>query len=300
MSLEQLRKASQHPERRFLCVEVNPPRGFDVEPTLQKLEGRLAGVDFLNVTDSALARMKMAPIPFASVLKQRYKIDPLVNLSCRDRNLIAMQGDLLAGWMTGIRSVVALTGDAVTIGDSPERKGVFEVNSVGLLNVIAALNSGRDFSGNPLKEATDYVAGVVVNPNARNWSAEIRRLAKKKEAGAVYALSQPVFEEEATVRFFREARSAGVPILMGLLPFKTLQSARAIAKIPGIRLPAALQSEIEKAGEDRDFSAASFDTCMRIARAASPHVIGFHVISGAGPKLALDLAAELAGMIKGG
>src|SRR5690606_10081136 len=142
----------------------------------------------------------------------------------------------LAAWATEIRSVVALTGDAVSIGDSPDRKGVFEVNSVGLLKVIEELNQGKDLAGNTLRGSPGFFSGVVVNPNAKNAGAEIRKLRRKGEAGAHYALSQPVFDPEAAEEFCKNALEAEVPILLGVMPLRTTKSAQGVAKIPGIRL----------------------------------------------------------------
>jgi 5,10-methylenetetrahydrofolate reductase len=264
---------------------------------MKRLEGRLEGVDFLNVTDCALARMKLAALPFASILKQRFGCEPLVNVSCRDRNLIAIQADLLAAWATGIRSIVALTGDAVTVGDSPDRKGVFEVNSLGLLHAVATLNSGKDLAGNELKGAPQFFPGVVVNPNARNAGAEIRRLKKKKESGARYALSQPVFDVEAAVAFLREAEQAEVPIFLGLLPLKNGKAAQGIANIPGIRLSEAMVSMMNEAG-DKDLSRFFLDHCLEVAEAAKPYVCGYHVVSGVTPLLAIELLEELKGLVR--
>ena len=171
MSLEELYQGRRLDGQPFLCLEVNPPRGTEVEPIFTRLDGHLKGVDFLNVTDSALARMKMAALPFGSLLKAHTGVEVLVNFSCRDRNTIAIQSDLLAGWATGVRSIIALTGDAVTVGDAPETKAVFELNSVGLLKLIAKLNSGHDIVGQPIKGTPNFNLGVVVNPNARNGSA---------------------------------------------------------------------------------------------------------------------------------
>lgn len=285
--------------RMLLCLEVNPPRGVDLEPVFDRLSPTaLKGVDFLNVTDSALARMKLAALPFASLLKVKTGIEPLVNLSCRDRNLIALQADLLAGWATGVRSVVALTGDAVTVGDAPETKGVFEINSVGLLHAIEMLNSGKDLVGNELKGAPHFFPGVVVNPNVKNASAEIRRLERKQVAGARYALSQPVFDIDNAVTFFKQASAVGIPIFMGLLPFKNLESARSLSSVPGIRMADDLLSKVEQCQAEKipDFSV---DHCLRVAEAGAPYVCGFHVVSGASPKLALRLSSRLAGWLGG-
>lgn len=281
------------PKRPLLCLEVNPPRGVDLTSIFKRLDGAIPPVDFLNVTDCALAKMKMAALPFASLLKQRYGIEVLVNLACRDRNLIAIQSDLLAGWALGIRSVVALTGDAVTIGDSPERKGVFEVNSIGLLHAISVLNSGKDLAGHDLSGHPRFLPGVVVNPNVRNPEAEIRRLARKKEAGALYALSQPVFDEESSVQFFSRAQEVGIPIFMGLLAFRSAKAARAVTSIPGIRLSPALQGYLAQSG-DRDLSQYFLEHCLTLARANLSYVSGFHVITGASAGLALELTKQLA------
>jgi len=294
MSLEKLKKIGDNKEKPLLCLEVNPPRGVDLETIFARLESKVEGVDFFNVTDSALARMRLAPLPFASILKQRYNIEPLVNISCRDRNLIAIQGDLLSGWVTGVRSVVALTGDAVSVGDSPDSKGVFEVNSIGLLKALTVLNGGKDLAGNKLKGAPEYYPGVVVNPNARNSNAELKKLTRKRDAGAKYALSQPVFDEESSAVFFEKAKECGVPIFMGLLPLSTVRSARAIENVPGIRLSESFLGEIEGAAEDRDLKEFSMDLCLKLAKRNRGNLCGFHVISGTTPKLALRLAGRLA------
>lgn len=299
MSLAALENIRNNPEKPLLCLEVNPPRGVDIEDVFLRLEGNVAGVDFFNVTDSALARMKLAGIPFASMLKQRFGIETAVNVSCRDRNLLALQSDLLAGWAMGVRSVVALTGDAMTIGDSPDRKGVFEVNSIGLLNVINTLNSGKDLAGNELRGSPSYVPGVVVNPNVRNPAAELRRLAKKKEAGARYALSQPVFDLEHSYRFLEAAQEVGVPIVLGLLAWKTGKSALQMSRIPGIRLPDSLIAEVERRGEG-EMSDFAIEYCMELARKNRKLVAGFHVVSGATPKLALRLVQVLSAELSAG
>ena len=296
MTLEKLKLAKNNPKKPLLCLEVNPPRGVNVDEILSRLDGQLQGLDFFNVTDSALARMKLAGLPFASILKQRFGIDAAVNVSCRDRNLIALQADLLAGWVLGVRSVIALTGDAMTIGDSPDRKGVFEVNSVGLLNVIKTLASGKDIAGNELNGAPSYLAGVVVNPNVRNPAAELKRLQKKKDAGACYALSQPVFDVEVSTQFFKQAKEIGLPILVGLIPWKTAKSAINMSRIPGIRLPDALIQEMQRR-EGEDLSQYSIDYCLKLAEANREYVAGFHVVSGATPKLSLKLLQALAAYI---
>lgn len=293
-SLERLAETG----KPMLCLEVNPPRGTDVDGVLRRLEGALEGVDLLNITDCALAKMRLAALPFGALVKQRLQIEPLVNLSCRDRNMIALQADLLAAWALGVRSVVALTGDAVTVGDAPETKGVFEVNSVGLLRTIEKLNSGRDVVGHELKGKPAFWPGVVVNPNVRNTAAEIRRLQRKIDAGARYALSQPVFEGESAEAFFRQAASCKIPILMGLMPLKSAQAAVGISRVPGIKMPEGLLAQIE-GKPDSEVSSFFIEHCVHLARHCTPLVRGFHVISGPTPRLALELVRALSVELKG-
>jgi 5,10-methylenetetrahydrofolate reductase len=278
--------------RPLICLEVNPPRGVDVEAILERIEGKLEGIDLLNITDCALARMKLAGIPFASILKRRLGKEVVVNLSCRDRNLIALQADLLAAWALEVRSIVALTGDAMTIGDYPEGKAVFEVNSIGLLNLIKTLNGGKDFSGNELRGAPAITPGVVVNPNARNVAVELKRLKRKKDAGAQYALSQPVFDLEAARAFLTEAQAVGVPILLGLLALKSVKAAESISQVPGIRMSEELLTQVRGLGEG-DLSDFFVTHALMLAGELAPLVHGFHVISGTAPLLALRLAREL-------
>ena len=283
-------------DKQILCLEINPPRGTEVEATLDRYKG-LTGVDFVNVTDSALAKMKLSGLNFATIFKQRFGIEPLVNLSCRDRNVIALQSDLLGAWALGVRSIIALTGDAVTVGDLPDAKGVFEVNSIGLLNIIGSLNSGKDLAGVDLKGGTSYVSGVVVNPNARNASAEIKRLTRKKEAGAVYALSQPVFDPEHARGFFQAAAETGVELLVGLLPYKSSKSFEGISKVPGIRIPDHVVERVRSMPEEK-IANVSIDMAMEIAEAVKTFVKGYHVVSGGSPLLALDLCKRLSTWIQ--
>ncbi|MCO6432119.1 MAG: methylenetetrahydrofolate reductase [Deltaproteobacteria bacterium] len=294
--LEQL-VSQAGPQRPLLCLEVNPPRGASLDGVFARLDGKLEGIDLLNVTDCALAKMRFGALPFASILKQRYKLESLVNLSCRDRNIIALQGDLLAGWATGVRAIVALTGDAVSIGDFPDSKGVFEINSVGLLHLISTLNSGKDLAGNELTGATAFVPGAVVNPNVKNVNAELRRLAKKKDAGATFALSQPVFDVESSSEFFREAQKIGIKLFVGLMGFKSRASVGALSKIPGIKVPDNILSAAQDSQRE-DLSEFSIEQALRVAEGTRPYVAGFHVISGATPKLAIQLAGRLADYIK--
>jgi 5,10-methylenetetrahydrofolate reductase len=279
--------------RQLVCLEVNPPKGTDIEPVLARYRG-VHGVDLFNVTDSALAKMRMSGLMFAALCKERLGIEPVVNLSCRDRNLIGLQSDLLGAWALGIRSVVALTGDAVTVGDLPDAKGVFEVNSIGLLGVIHTLNQGRDLAGSNLKGCSHFVPGVVFNPNVKNPGAEIRRLQKKKDAGAVYGLSQPVFDAGLAEQFFKAAETVGLELFVGVLPFKSRKTMDGIVKVPGIKIPQSAIERVESVPE-AGVSEVSIQMALEVCQRCRPYVRGYHVISGGTPLLAIELCTRIAG-----
>jgi homocysteine S-methyltransferase len=277
-------------------LEINPPRGTDVEGVLARCAA-LKGIDFVNITDSALAKMRLSALTFAAIFKQRIGIEPLVNVSCRDRNIIALQSELLGAWAMGVRSVIALTGDAVTVGDLPDAKGVFEVNSIGLLNILATLNGGKDLAGVELKGRPEFVSGVVVNPNARNRDAEIKRLTRKRDAGATYALSQPVFDREQARGFFEAAAAVGIDLFIGLMPFKSARSFEGITKVPGIKVGDELVQKVNGLS-DAEVSEFSLSVALEVADAARPFVRGFHVVSGGAPLLALTLCERLVSWIE--
>jgi 5,10-methylenetetrahydrofolate reductase len=294
--INRLVQGSGSETRPLLCLEVNPPRGTDIEAVLTRCAD-LKGIDFVNITDSALAKMRLSALTFAAIFKQRLGIEPLVNVSCRDRNIIALQSELLGAWALGVRSVIALTGDAVTVGDLPDAKGVFEVNSIGLLNILATLNGGKDLAGVELKGAPEFVSGVVVNPNARNRDAEIRRLARKRDAGAKYALSQPVFDPQQARGFFEAAASVGLDLFIGLMPFKSAKAFEGIAKVPGIKIGDDL---VQRVGglTDAEVAELSLSLALEVAAEARPFVRGFHVVSGGAPLLALTLCERLVSWIE--
>ena len=292
MSVNLLRSAQNGQGPVLLCLEVNPPRGVTAGDIRDRLAPVVSGLDFFNVTDNALAMMRMAAIPFAAWLKNEFAVEPLVNFSCRDRNILGMQSDLLAGQFLGVNSIVALTGDAISVGDHQDCKGVFEVNSVGVLKLVGQMNSGMDFMGGPLQSATNYLPGVVVNPNARNPSAELKKLARKVEAGAKYALSQPVFDLETARSFFAEASALGIPLFQGLMPIGSVKVARNLNRIPGLRLSSQIENMLDRA-TDAELREFSLGLCMEIAEISRPHVCGFHVVSGVTPKLALKLLGSL-------
>jgi methylenetetrahydrofolate reductase (NADPH) len=281
-------------KRGLLCLEINPPRGTDYSQTISRLLDDCHHLDYLNVTDSALARMKCSPIAFGCILKNTLNIEVLANFACRDRNKIAIQADLIGADILGVKSIVALTGDGLALGEYASGKDVFEVNSVGLLSIIAGLNEGKDCCGNSLKGSASLVPGAVVNPNANNVKAEVKKLKKKFEAGARYALSQPVFDEAVVDRFVEALEGFSFPIMLGLMPLKSRKSVEGVTAIPGIKISDELKNAFIADASDKEIEERSIEM---IAEKFYQNFVGFHIISGSSPSLSFAFSKRLSNQI---
>ena len=263
-----------------------------MQATIQRIIKHSKQLDFINVTDCALAKLRAGALPFAAIIKQQTGKEPLVNVSCRDRNVMALQADLMGAWMQGVQSIVALTGDAMSVGDTPERQGVFEVNSIGLLQIINSLNQSKDLEGKEIKGATSFVPGVVANPNAKNLSVELRRLEKKRAAGASYVLTQPVYDHARAAEFCSAANAMGIAVFLGLMPVKNQAGLKGLCSIPGVKIPEALTAQWSSLSDD-GLRSATVDFCLQQAELCLKDCAGFHVVAGASPQLAFELLVKL-------
>ena len=233
---------------RFIVTsELTPPKGLDLSPLLESAR-RLAGVvDAFNLTDSHNARMSMAPIGAARRLLDE-GVEPILQMTARDRNRIAIQADLLAAAALGVSNVVLMTGDAPTHGDHPEAKAVFDLGSVEIIEAARRLNEGRDLSGNALRGVPDICIGAVVNPGSADLDGEMVRMAAKVEAGARFFQTQAVYDVSSFERFARRLeRFTGLEVMViaGVIPIKSVRMARYLNEnVPGIDVPEHLIEEI--------------------------------------------------------
>jgi homocysteine S-methyltransferase len=224
---------------RFVTVvELLPPRGFlgdDIIELARTL--KIRGVDVVNIPDGPRGP-RMSALALAVLVQQKAGIETVLQFSCRDRNLLGMQSDLLGAHAMGIRNVVGVTGNARMVGDYPDATVVFDVDSVGLTNVITRLNQGLDIGGQGIGAPTAFHIGVMVNPGAENLDAEVRRFEYKVEAGAEFAITRPVFDAGTFERLYARIASAGIPVLAGLRPFESVIDAEFMAnEVPGVRVP---------------------------------------------------------------
>lgn len=265
---------------RFLVTsELNPPKGLDLAPMLATAR-RLTGlVDAFNLTDSHSARMSMAPVGAVRGLLDA-GVEPIVQMTARDRNRIAIQADLLAAAALGVSNVVLMTGDSPAQGDHPEAKAVFDLGSAEIIAAARGLSEGRDLAGNALRGAPELCVGAVVNPGSANLDGEMARMAAKVEAGARFFQTQAVYDVGAFERFTRALDrfdGVAVTILAGIIPIKSVRMARYLNEhVPGIEVPEPLIEEIAAA---KDVDAASTSIAARTAAGLASLCQGVHLMT---------------------
>jgi homocysteine S-methyltransferase len=230
-------------------VELLPPRGFEAEPAIARArELKRYGVDVVNIPDGPRAGARLSALSLAVLVEQQAGIETLLHYSSRDRSLLGIQSDLLGAHAMGLRNVLLITGDPGRVGDYPDATAVFDVDSIGLTNVVARLNHGADVGGQAIGAPTAFHIGVSVNPSASNLDEELRRFDYKVEAGAEFVLTRPVFDVATFERFVRRIERARLPIVAGLYPFESARNAEFQAnEVPGTRVPEALIDRMRRA-----------------------------------------------------
>jgi methionine synthase / methylenetetrahydrofolate reductase(NADPH) len=228
---------------RFVTtVEIVPPKGVDPAPMFEQVRQlKAAGVDAVNVPDGPRAQSRMGALLSALMIEREVGLEAVVHYACRDRNLLGMLSDLLGAAAAGIRNLLIITGDPPKMGPYPEATAVFDIDSIGLTNLVSRLNRGLDPGGNPIGLPTKFVIGVGVNPAAPDFERELKRFAYKVEAGAEYAITQPVFDLEQLDRFLARVESFRIPIVAGIWPLISLRNAEFLAnEVPGVSVPDAI------------------------------------------------------------
>src|ERR1700674_5070787 len=236
-----------------VCVEIDPTKGISLDRIFEQVDKIMASkkVDAIDINSGAMARVGMDALITAGALEAR-GIETVPHLTTRDFNIIGLQAMLLGAWAVGgVRNVLAITGDPPSLGDYPEASGVYEVNSIGLVKMLARLNQGTDWAGKNLGGATNFTIGVAVNPVAEDLDEELRRFEKKVEAGAHFAMTQPIFDPEHWNIFLKRlGGKSPVPVLVGLWPLTSYKQAlRLNNEVPGILIPDATLKAMQDAGD---------------------------------------------------
>jgi methionine synthase I (cobalamin-dependent)/5,10-methylenetetrahydrofolate reductase len=234
-----------------VSVEIVPPRGHSAAGAIETAKRfKESGVDCVNIPDGPRASARMSAMVLAFLINRKAGIEPLLHYTCRDRNLLGMQSDLLGVYAEGIKNILVVTGDPPKLGDYPDATAVFDVDSIGLTNVVRTLNHGLDIGRKKLAEPTGFYIGVAANPGAINLDYEISRFEWKVEAGAEFAITQPVFDLGLLERFLDRIRHCRIPVMAGIWPLLSLRNAEFMHnEVPGARVPDDVMARMRKAQE---------------------------------------------------
>ena len=279
-------------EGRFIrAIELVPPRGHAPETALADAVRLVTrGVDVVTIPDGPRSGARMSALSLAVLVHQHAGIEVLLQYSCRDRNLLGIQSELLGAHAMGVRNLLGITGDVRNLGDIPDATAVFDVDSIGLTNVITRLNHGLDVGGQSIGEPTAFHTGVMVNPS-RDLEQELRRLEFKVEAGAEFAVTRPVFDVPAFERFLARVAPMRLPIIAGIWPFESALNAEFMAnEVPGVTVPDALVERMRRAATPADAAAEGVKVAREIAAAVKGLAAGVQIYA---PSGRLDAALDV-------
>lgn len=281
-----------------VSCELHPPRSPGVKNILRQVRLlQAAGINVVNIPDGPRASARMSPMALAHIIMRDTGMDTILHYTCRDRNILGMQSDLLGAEALGIDNILAVTGDPPKLGDYPMATAVFDVDAIGLLRIADNLNRQMDLAGNPIAKPTAFFLGAGFNPGAIDLKLEIDRLFRKVEAGAEYILTQPVFNSDTLLETLEQLTDLKVPILVGVLPLASWRNAEFFHnEVPGMEVPDPIRERMKKASEKgREFGQQEGVAIAQEALLeARPHVQGVYIMPSFGKvELAIDTAAVL-------
>lgn len=288
-------------QRRFVVsVEIDPPRSVRIERTIEA--ARLlqeAGVDLVNISDSAMARVRMGALAVAFGIQHDLDLECLVHLTTRDRNLMALESELLGAHALGVRNILALTGDPPRVGDLPTGTGIWDIDSTGLIGILRRLNRGEDQAGKPIGAPAGFTIACALDPTAPDLDHEVERLAGKLDAGADLVMTQPIYAREQWERFMERASvrwgdRLPRPVLLGVLPLHTARHAEFLHnEVPGITIPDEVRAAMHAAGERG--AEVGLEMSLELLSAMRPLVDGTYIMPSFGR---YEMGAELARRIR--
>jgi 5,10-methylenetetrahydrofolate reductase len=245
-------------------VELVSPRGISAEKEIAKARALFEiGIDAINIPDGPRASARMSALAMAVQIHNQVGIEPVLHFACRDRNIIGMQSDLLGAWALGIRNILAITGDPPKLGNYPDATAVFDVDAIGLTNLINRLNHGLDFANNPIGAPTGFSIAVGVNPGAINPDEELRRLDWKIQAGAEFMITQPVFDLNVLEKFLKRIEHIHLPVICGIWPLVSYRNAEFMNnEVPGASVPSEIMERMRRTKSKEE----AFQEGVRIAK----------------------------------
>jgi 5,10-methylenetetrahydrofolate reductase len=257
--------------------EIGPPKGVNISRCLEDAEKLRNQVVAINVTDLQSAVMRIGSMAICAKLIEQ-GLEPVYQLTCRDRNRLALQSDLLSGWALGIENVLCLTGDHTNLGDHAEAKPVYDLDSVQLLKTASTMNQGHDMAGHELEGKPDFFLGAVITPAAEPMEPQIIKMEKKVEAGARFFQTQAIYEPEKLEQFMNQIEGLKVPVMAGIVVLKSAAMAKFMnSNVAGISVPDSLIEEMEKTNKE-DRKKKSVEISARLIRQIKPLCQGVHIM----------------------
>lgn len=278
-----------------ITVEVDLPRGHDISGVVEAARSlKERGVHAIDISDGARARLRMHPFAAAKIVQEKAGIEVVAHLSCRDRNIIGLQSDLLSAAALGVKNILAITGDPPQIGDFPEATGVFDTGAVGLVHMLKKFNHGVDLAGNPIGEPPGFLIGAAFNPTAEDLNAEVDKLRQKIEAGAHAFWTQPVFEIEALENALEKIEGMEIELLLGLMPLRSARQAEFLHhKVPGINIPKHVRERLAELDKE-EVPKYGVEVAQNLLIEAKPLVNGAYLMPPASmPHLAGDVIESI-------
>jgi methionine synthase I (cobalamin-dependent)/5,10-methylenetetrahydrofolate reductase len=262
-----------------VLAELTPPKGCDPTIVLERAAAlKEMGVTCINIPDGARATARMSHVALGVLMQQQVGIPPVLHFCCRDRNILGMQADLLGAAAMGVKDILVITGDPPILGDYPDATAVFDVDAIGLTNIVSRLNHGLDLAGNETGKSTNFTIGVGLNPTSTEMEREISRYGWKVEAGAEYAITQPVFDIEALDRFLDQLGDKRIPIIAGIWPLASLRNAEFLnTEVPGVHVPESSLERLAAAGDKDSQRAVGLQIAIEMIEAVGDRVEGIQV-----------------------
>ena len=263
-----------------VTAEVGPPKGIDASHLVEEAKTYLSGITAVNVTDNQSSVMRMGSLPVCVAMKNA-GLTPILQLTCRDRNRIALQSELLGAAMLGIDNILCLTGDHTKLGDHPGAKPVFDLDSVSLLHTVSQLEKGVDLAGNPLVgEAPKFAKGAVVSPCSDSVDAQLAKMERKVMAGAEYFQTQAVFDSEKFISFMEKAKQFGKPVQLGVIIPKSAGMAKFMNNnVAGVHVPQWMIDELAADKEKAKAGITGVELAAKVIKECRPYCQGLHIMA---------------------
>lgn len=260
-------------------VEITPPRGYDLEPVIQKaIACREAGIDTINIPDGPRASSRMSAMITSQQILERAGIEPVLHFCCRDRNLIGMQSDLLGCAAVGLHNILFITGDPPKLGNYPFATAVFDADAIGIVKIQERLNCGIDLGGDALPKPTQAIMGVGADPSAIDFAREMSRFREKVEAGAEYVTTQPVFDADALMRFIDQMGDHAIPVIAGIWPLASLRNAEFMqTEVPGVHVPDSIMKRMSRFEQKEDQKKEGIAIAIELLDKVRPFIQGVQV-----------------------